>query len=138
MFLRVERIQVSVAEARAIDVLRAGAGQPQFVRGADLRSYVGGVLVRIFAIAYLADQFVRSGIAACHSNARMPMHDGILLRLDEIDLPIDELVRPFGLGTFLAKTDQDSHNALEFFMEAGEAIGGRGFNQPLQRTSLEY
>lgn len=106
-----------------LDVLRAGGGQPHFVRGADLRTYVGSVLVRIFALACLGDEFVRTIIAARHPNARMPLRDGILLAPGEIDLPTNDLVARYKLGTFLATMATKSQSALEFFMEAGEAFG---------------
>jgi hypothetical protein len=108
------------------DVFRAGGGQPHFVRGADLRTYVGGVLVRILALACLADEFVRTTFAALHPNARIPLRVGILLAPGEIDLPTDGLVARFGLGTFLATMGLESQSALEFFMEAGEAVGAEG------------
>lgn len=109
-----------------IDVLRAGGGQPHFVRGADLRTYVGSVLVRIFALACLADEFVRTTIAARHPNARMSLRGGILLAPGEINLPTNDLVARFELGTFLASMGPESQSALEFFMEAGEAVGADG------------
>lgn len=109
-----------------IDVLRAGGGQPHFMRGADLRGCVGGTLVRIFAVACLADEFVRTGIVARHPNARMPIRGGILLTPGEIDLSTNDLVVRFGLGTFLATMGPESHSALGFFMEAGEAVGTEG------------
>ncbi len=107
-------------------MLRAGAGQPHFVRGADLRRYVGSTLVRIFAVACLTDELVRTGIAARHPNARFPMRGGVLLTPGEIDLPTNDLVACSGLGTFLATMGPESHSALEFFMEAGEADGAEG------------
>jgi len=109
-----------------IDVLRAGGGQQHFVRGADLRTYVGGVLVRIFALACLADEFVRTTIAARHPNARMPLRGGILLAPGEIDLSTNDRVARFGLGTPLVSMGTESQSALEFFMEAGEACGAEG------------
>jgi hypothetical protein len=69
-----------------MDVLGAGGGQPHFIRGADLRTYVGGVLVRIFALACLADEFVRTTIPARYPDAQIPLRGGILLAPGEIDL----------------------------------------------------
>jgi hypothetical protein len=49
------------------------------------------------------------------------MLTGVLLRHGEMDLSAEELARKFGLGTPLGRFDQKSHDALEFFIQAGEA-----------------
>jgi hypothetical protein len=105
----------------SFDVIRAGGGQPHFISGADLQTYVGNVLVRIFALACLSDEFVRTMIINRHPNAKMPLQDGILLAPGESDLSANDLVERFGLGTFLVTMSAKSQSALEYFMAAGEA-----------------
>jgi len=109
----------------SVDVLLAGSGQPHFVRGIDLRTYVGGMLVRIFALACLADELVRTAITTRYPEARMPLRAGILLAPDENDLSTEDRVARLkpSPGTFFASMDTASQSALEFFMGAGEALG---------------
>lgn len=107
------------------DVLRGGGGYPDFVGGTTLAEYLGGTLVRVFALACLADEFVGSGIAARHPEARMPLKCGVLLSDGEMDLSTHEKVVRFGLGTPLYFTDPETRSALEFFMRAGEDLGNR-------------
>lgn len=102
-----------------MEVLRAGGGQSRFVRGPDLRSYVGGVLVRVFALACLADDFVRDLISARHLDAPMSLRSGILFAADEIDLGSNEVAAHFEPGTFIVTVGRESYEALEFFMHAG-------------------
>ncbi len=105
------------------DVLRAGGGQPHFIRRTTLSEYLGGVLVRVFALACLADDFVAGAITDRHPEARMPLQHGILLSADEMELCTDDKASRFGLGTPLYSMDDDSQGALDFFMKAGEAHG---------------
>jgi hypothetical protein len=109
------------------DVLRAGGGQSYFVRGTDLRSYVGGVLVRIFALAFLADEFVQTTIAPRYPNARMLLRGGVLLAPGEIDLSIQDLAVQLDPSMFRVTIDTESQSALEFFMKAA-ATRGRMMN----------
>jgi hypothetical protein len=106
-----------------VDVLRAGGGQPHFLRGTTLQGYLGGVLVRVFGLACLADEFVSSAIAARHPDARMPLQRGILLSASEMELCTTDKVARFGLGTPLYSMDAESQSALDFFMKAGEDLG---------------
>lgn len=102
------------------DVLRAGGGQPHFVRGTTLAGYLGGVLVRVFALTCLADEFVTGAITTRHPDARMPLQQGILLAGSETELSTNEKVARFGLYTPLYSMDAESREALGYFMQAGE------------------
>jgi hypothetical protein len=107
----------------SFEVLRAGGGQQHFLRGTTLPGYLGGVLVRIFALACLADEFVASAIRARHPDARMPLQYGILLSAAEMDLNTADKVARFGLGTPLYSMDVEKQSALEYFMKFGEDLG---------------
>jgi hypothetical protein len=102
-----------------VEVLRAGGGHSRFVGGTDLCSYVGGVLVRVFALACLADDFVRDSIRARHPNASMSLRSGILFAADEIDLGSNEVAARFEPGTLIVTISREAYEALEFFIEAG-------------------
>lgn len=106
-----------------IDVLRATGGQPHFVGGTTLARYLGEVLVRVFSLACLADDFVTISITARHPEARLPLRRGILLSADEMELSANDKVSRFGLGTPLYSMDGGEQSALEFFMNAGEDLG---------------
>ena len=105
-----------------IDVLRAGGGQPHF-RGTNLATYLGGVVVRVFALICLADEYVTSTLLGRYPGTRMQPRTGILLSGGENDLSTEDKVARFGLGTPLCSMDSDSQSALEFFMKAGEDPG---------------
>jgi hypothetical protein len=105
-----------------IGVLRAGGGHPQFIRDTTLLGYLGGVLVRVFALACLADDFVTGAMIARHPDARMPLQRGILLSADDMELCTNEKVARFGLGTPLYSMDAESQNALNSLMNAGEEL----------------
>jgi hypothetical protein len=104
-----------------VDVLRAGGGQSRFLRGTDLRSYVGGVLVRIFALACLADDFVRCSISVRHADLNLPSRSGILFTADEIDEAGNDFASRFEPGTFIVSVGQESFESLCFFLQAGES-----------------
>jgi hypothetical protein len=106
-----------------VGVLRAGGGQPNFIHGATLAGYLGGVLVRVFALACLADDFAASNITAHHPGAWMPLQRGILLSTDEMELCTNDKVFRFGLGTPLYWMEAEKQSALEFFINAGEELG---------------
>lgn len=102
-----------------MEVLRAGGGQSRFLGGSDLRTYVGGVLVRVFALACLSDDFVRDSVRARHPKSPMALRDGVLFAADEIDLGSNEVAARFESGTFIVTIGRESYEALEFFIEAG-------------------
>lgn len=104
-----------------VDVLRAGGGQSPFLRGGDFRGYVGGVLVRIFALACLADDFVRSSISVRHAGLNLPPRSGILFTADEIDSAGADFAARFEPGTFIVSVSEESFESLHFFIEAGES-----------------
>ena len=107
------------------DVLRAGGGKAHFLRGTSLPGYLGGVVVRVFALACLADDFVASAIRARHPDARMPLQRGILLLAEEMEMRTTDKVARFGVGTPLYSMDSESQDGLEFFIEAGESLSLR-------------
>ena len=102
-----------------VEVLRAGAGQSRFVRGTDLRTYVGGVLVCVFTLACLADDFLRDSINVRHPDAPVSLRSGILFAADELDLGSNEVAARFEPGTSIVTVGRESYEALEFFIEAG-------------------
>ena len=106
----------------SIVVLRAGGGHPHFIRGTTLAGYLGGVLVHVFALACLADDFVAREISTRNPEARLPLRSGILLSPGEMELCASDAVARFGLGTLLYTMNTESWNALEFFMKAGEEL----------------
>jgi hypothetical protein len=105
-----------------VDVLRAGGGQSKFLRGDDLRTYLGGVLVRVFALACLADDFVRSSICARHPDLKLPPRSGLLFTADEVESAGSEFAARFEPGTFIVTVGRESFEALRFFIEAGESV----------------
>ena len=80
-------------------------------------------MVRIFALACLADEFVRTTIAPRYPNTRLLLRSGVLMAPDEIDLSIQDLATRLDPSIFRMTIDTASHSALAFFMEAGAACG---------------
>jgi hypothetical protein len=101
-----------------VEVLQAGGGRSSFVRGTTLQGYLGGVLVRIFALACLAEEFVQKGIVGRYPNARLPLRCGILLWEGERELGVAQ----FGVGVPLYSMEAASQGAVEFLLRAGEDL----------------
>lgn len=67
--------------------------------------------MRVFALACLAEDFVTGAMRARHPDAWMPLQRGFLMSTDDVELPTNERVVRFGLGTPLYYTDNESQKA---------------------------
>ena len=56
---------------------------------------------RVFALACLADDFVRSSICARHPDLKLPPRSGLLFTADEVESAGSEFAARFEPGTFI-------------------------------------
>ena len=92
------------------DVIAAGGGKQEFIRGADLRSYVGGIIIRLFVLACLAEDFVRETFIFQNPDALTSLHSASLLAADEYDSDA-----PSPAGTGIVTIGRECYDALKFF-----------------------
>jgi hypothetical protein len=104
------------------DVFAAGSGRPTFPGSADLRSYVGAVLVRLFALSALMDTFVRKAI----TERQVPITQELRTAISGDGLLFTHEERPLtgGLtvGTHALFVPPALFGALENFLQAGEHL----------------